>query len=84
MDFQVMLCKTLRQNRQWQLTWTVWREDGKAEGMGSSRFQDTDRDFQVLLMAPEETGIYRIEWELHAGTKSIARQTELEIKDREE
>lgn len=84
MDFQVMLCKTLRQNRQWQLTWTVWSEDGRAEGMGSSRFQDTDRDFQVLLMAPEETGIYRIEWELHAGTKSIARQTELEIKDREE
>jgi len=80
-DFHVMLGESLRLSRQWQLTWTVWDEHSGAAGMGSSRFQGTDRDFQVLLMAPKETGKYRVEWTLYAESKSIARQTELEIQE---
>lgn len=82
MDFRVMLCGSLRQDCQWQLTWTIWREDGGAAGMGSSRFRGTDRDFQVLLMAPEEIGTYQLEWNLYVGSKNLARLMELEIKDR--
>lgn len=85
MDFRVMLCDSLRRDRQWQLTWTVWSEDGGPAGMGSSRFQGEDRTFQVLLMAPEKTGTYQIEWSLYgspsAGAKNIVRQMKLEIKD---
>lgn len=81
MDFQVMLCSPLRQDCQWQLTWTIWSESGEAAGVGSSRFQGTDREFQVLLMAPEEAGTYRLEWNLYMGSKCLMRQMELEIKD---
>lgn len=82
MDFRVMLPENLRQDRQWQLTWTIWSEDGGAAGMGSSRFQGSDRAFQVLLMAPEKTGAYQIEWSLYVGDKNIVRQMKLEITDK--
>lgn len=84
MDFRVMLCESLRRNQQWQLTWTMWDTSGGAAGMGSSRFQGTDRNFQVLLMAPKEAGKYRVEWDLYAGTGHITHQMELEIKETEE
>lgn len=81
MDFRVMLHGKLRSSRQWQLAWTIWEEGGGAAGMGSSRFQGTDRDFQVLLMAPGKAGTYRVEWHLYAGTVSVSRQMELEIRE---
>ena len=81
MDFRVMLCDPLCQSRQWQLTWTMWDENGGAAGMGSSRFQGTDRNFQVLLMAPERAGKYRIEWNLYAGAQTASHQMEIEIKE---
>ncbi len=81
MDFRVLLCDALRQSQQWQLTWTMWDAGGGAAGMGSSRFQGTDRDFQVLLMAPEGVGKYRVEWNLYAGSRNVTQQMELEIKE---
>lgn len=81
MDFRVMTGEALRQGRDWQLTWTVWDEAGRAAGMGSSRFEGADRDFQVLLMAPETVGKYQVEWNLYVGAKKISHQMELEIKE---
>lgn len=74
MDFQVMLEETLRKEQQWQLTWTIRDAKGRLAGVGSSRFQGTEESFQVLLMAPEETGTYGIEWNLYMGERSILRQ----------
>jgi len=81
MDFRVMLRRELRQSREWQLTWTMWDENDGAAGMGSSRFQGTDRSFQVLLMAPDRSGRYRVEWNLYAGSRNITHQMELEVKE---
>lgn len=80
MDFPVMVSDALRQEQEWQLTWMIWDENGGAAGMGSSRFQGTDREFQVLLMAPESAGRYRIEWNLYAGAKCISRQMVLDVQ----
>lgn len=82
MDFRVMLCGALKQDQPWQLNWTLWCGDGGAAGMGSSRFRGTDRDFQVLLMAPEKAGRYRIEWNLYGGSGNIIQETELEIREK--
>ncbi len=79
-DVQVMLTETLRRHQEWQLTWTVWDEENRTAGIGSSRFMGTDRTFQVLLMAPEGTGKYRVEWNLYAGSGCISQQTLLEVK----
>lgn len=84
MDFQVMLCDAPCQSQQWQLTWTIWGEDGGAAGMGSSRFQATEQECQVLLMAPERAGKYRVEWNLYAGARNVVQQMELEIQEAEE
>lgn len=93
MDFQLMLggdlCRaaevqkvqtgTLCHEQQWQLTWTVRDEKGRLVGVGSSRFQETEESFQVLLMAPKEPGICRVEWNLYWGERSALRQMALEV-----
>ena len=84
MDFQVMLTRALRRDRQWQLTWTVWDERDRTVCIGSSRFQGTDRNFQVLLMAPEEAGEYRIEWNLYAESGCIVQKTLLKVEEETE
>ncbi len=81
MDFQVLLETYERQDRQWQLTWTVRGEKDKLISVGSSRFQGTDSSFQVLLMAPEEPGSYQVEWNLYAGAGSALRQMALEVRE---
>lgn len=81
LDVQVMLTEAVRQDREWQLTWTVWDEGDVAAGIGSSRFMGTDRNFQILLMAPEETGKYRIEWTLYAGAACIREYTVIEVEE---
>lgn len=80
-DVQVMLTEALRRDQEWQLTWTVWDEGDRTVSIGSSRFGGTDRTFQVLLMAPEETGTYRIEWSLYAGSACVRKYTLIEVKE---
>lgn len=81
MDFQVMLETASCQEQQWQLTWTVRDEKGRLISVGSSRFQETEESFQVLLMAPEEPGSYQVEWNLYAGEQSVLRLMALEVRE---
>ena len=81
MDVSVLLTEELRQDQECQLTWTVWDKEGRTVSIGSSRFRGTDQAFQVLLMAPEETGTYRIEWNLYAGSGRIQKDTVMEVKE---
>lgn len=81
MDFQVMVTEGVRKDEEWQLTWTVWDETDKTVSVGSSRFRGTDRSFQVLLMAPEQAGQYRVEWNLYAGSGCVSRQMILQAEE---
>lgn len=84
MDFQVMPEEGMCREEQWQLTWTVRDAKDRLVNVGSSRFQGSEESFQVLLMAPEETGIYQVEWNLYAGEKSVLRRMAMETREWEE
>lgn len=79
MSFQIMLTGAVRPEGECQLAWTVWDENGAMAGMGSARFSAVEREFQILVMAPEETGRYWVEWNLYAGTANVSRRMALDV-----
>lgn len=78
-DFTLMLPG--EEPEEWQLTWGIYENEAAVMPMGSARFSAADQSFQVLLMAPEKAGEYRVEWNLFSRHGHVVEQMMIEVEE---
>ncbi len=56
---------------EWQLTWGIYQDNRLVQAMGAARFLETDSLVEVLVVAPRQSGTYRMEWNLFTGKNRV-------------